>query len=124
MQALETELARVEEEQHANLSAEDYLSAGLVRFKEHDDCRYLGASSGIAITRLVMELAKQNTESRTIKEIVPDTKARQIKDRSDKESAKPTSKIYPMISDVAAPTLPTRELTGKLVEVFNNTGTI
>lgn len=123
VQALEAELARVEEEQHTTLDAESMIrSAGLVRFKDHDDCRYLGASSGIAMTRLVIELAKQNTESRTIKEIVPDMKARQIEDRFAKESSKPTSKVYPLISDVAAPTLPTRELTAKLIEVFTRTG--
>lgn len=55
-----------------------------------------------------MELAKQNTESRTIKEVVPDAKAAQILDRFVQESAKPTSKVYPLISDVAAPTLPSR----------------
>jgi len=123
VQALEAELARVEEEQHTTLDAESMIrSAGLVRFKDHDDCRYLGASSGIAMTRLVIELAKQNTESRTIKEIVPDMRARQIEDRFAKESSKPTSKVYPLISDVAARTLPTRELTAKLIEVFTRTG--
>lgn len=107
----EAELARVEEGQHVTLDAEAMIrSAGLVRFKDHDGCRYLDASSGIAMTRLVMELAKQNMESRTIKEIVPDMKARQIEDRFARESSKPTSKVYPLISDVPAPTLPTREL--------------
>ena len=66
-----------------------------------------------------MELAKQNTDSKTIKEIVPDVKARQIKDRFTKEQGKPTSKVYPMISDVAAPDLPTRGLTDSLVDNFN-----
>ena len=125
MQALEAELARVGEEQHADVDAEAMIrSAGLVRFKEHDDCRFLGASSGIAMTRLVMELAKQNTESRTIKEIVPDSEARQIKDRFARESSKPSSKVYPLISDVAAPTLPSWELTEKLIDVFNKTGIV
>lgn len=113
----------MEGEHHAELDAEAMIrSAGLVRFKEHDDCRYLGASSGIAMTRLVMELAKHNTESKTIKEIVPDTKARQIEDRFAKESSKPTSKVYPLISDIPAPSLPTRELTHELIDVFNRTG--
>lgn len=66
-----------------------------------------------------MELAKQNTDSKTIKEIVPDVKARQIKARFAKEQGKPTSKVYPMISDVAAPDLPTRGLTDSLVDNFN-----
>lgn len=66
-----------------------------------------------------MELAKQNTDSKTIKEIVPDVKARQIKARFAKEQEKPSSKVYPMISDVAAPYLPDHSLTRRLVEHFN-----
>ena len=71
------------------------------------------------ITRLVMELAKQNTHTKSIKEIVPDNDARQIKDRVTKEEEQPTSIVYPLISDVAAPDLPSRELTDQLVESFN-----
>ena len=66
-----------------------------------------------------MELAKQNTNTKSIKEIVPDNKARQIKDRFTKEEEKPTSKVYPLISDVAAPDLPSRTLTDKMVKLFN-----
>ena len=66
-----------------------------------------------------MELAKQNTHTKSIKEVVPDSKARQIKDRFTKEQEKPTSKVYPLISDVAAPELPSRELTDDLVDKFN-----
>ena len=71
IQVLEAELAHAVEEQYANLDAEVMMrSAGLVRFKQHDEGRYLGASSGIAMTRLVMELAKQNTDSKSIKEVI------------------------------------------------------
>ena len=66
-----------------------------------------------------MELAKQNTHTKSIKEIVPDNRARQIKDRFTKEEEKPTSKVYPVISDVAATDLPSRELTDDLVTKFN-----
>ncbi len=66
-----------------------------------------------------MELAKQNTNTKTIKEVVPDTKAQQIKECFSKEEEKPTSKVYPLISDVAAPDLPTHGLTDSLVENFN-----
>ena len=123
IQALEADLAQTAQDQYPTLDAETMIrSAGLVRFKKHDEGRYLGASSGIAMTRLVMELAKHNTDSKSIKEIVPETKAGQIKDRFAKESSKPTSKIYPLVSDVAAPDLPSRELAGNLVNVFNRTG--
>lgn len=123
IQALEADLAQAVEEGYANLDAEVMIrSAGLVRFKQHDEGRYLGASSGIAMTRLVMELAKQNTDSKTIKEVVPETTAGQSKDTFAKESSKPTSKVYPLVSDVAAPNLPSKELTGNLINVFNRTG--
>ena len=72
-----------------------------------------------------MELAKQNTQTKSIKEVVPDNKARQIKDRFTKEQEKPTSKVgpdpYPLISDVAALHLPSREQTDRLVDKFNRT---
>ena len=120
---LETELAEVASEEYTSPDAEAIMrGAGLVRFKENDESRFLGPSSGIALTRLVMELAKQNTSSKCIKEIVPDMKAQQIKDFFTKESSKPTSKVYPLISNVAAPVLPTRETTEKLIENFNLTG--
>lgn len=120
---LETELAQVAREEYAPPDAEAIMrGAGLVMFKENDESRFLGPSRGIALTRLVMELAKQNTSSKCIKEIVPDMKAQQIKDFFTKESSKPTSKIYPLISNVAAPDLPTRATTEKLTENFNHTG--
>ena len=67
----------------------------------------------------MMELAKQKSDTKSIKEIVSDSKAQQIKERFLVEEKKPTSKVYPLISDVAAPDLPTRGLTDSLVENFN-----
>jgi len=93
-------------------------AAGLVKFSENDECRFLGPSSGIAITRFVMEFAKQNAARRTIKEIVPHKAAQEIKEKFDAESEKPTSKVYPLISSVAAPDLPTRDLMDRLVEIY------
>ncbi|KAI9699028.1 MAG: hypothetical protein M1836_003217 [Candelina mexicana] len=119
VRALEEELARVTEDECLGPDAESMVrEAGLVKFTGSDESRFLGPSSGIAITRLVMELAKQNTETKSIKEIVPDQKAQQIKDRFALEDS-PTSKVYPLISHVAAPSLPSRELTDKLTEAFN-----
>ena len=89
-------------------------AAGMIKFNKNDEYRYLGPSSGIAITRLVMELAKQNTTNKSIREIVSDTTAREIKQKFDDESRK----VYPQISSVAAPHLPTRELTDKLVDIY------
>ncbi|OQV06262.1 Fungal Zn2-Cys6 binuclear cluster domain-containing protein isoform 2 [Cladophialophora immunda] len=92
--------------------------AGLVKFSENDECRFLGPSSGIAITRFVMEFAKQNSIRRTIKDVVPQHAAQEIKDKFDAESSKPTSKVYPLISSVAAPDLPNRDLMDRLVEIY------
>ncbi|KAL9581247.1 MAG: hypothetical protein Q9212_004009 [Teloschistes hypoglaucus] len=94
-------------------------SGGLVTLKENAETRYLGPSSGIAITRLVMEMAKRQTHSTSIQDIISHTKARRIRDRSTLESAKPTSKVYPLVSSVAAPELPSRNLTENLVDLFN-----
>ena len=124
VRALERELSRISEGGEP-LDAEILMrGAGLVRFKETDESRFLGPSSGVAMTRLVMEMAKQNSDCKSIKEIVPEAKAQQIKERFTRESAKPTSKVYPLISSFKAQTLPTRDLTERLVEVFNNKGTV
>ncbi|KAL8661134.1 MAG: hypothetical protein Q9202_005849 [Teloschistes flavicans] len=92
---------------------------GLVTLKENAETRYLGPSSGIAITRLVMEMAKRQTQSTSIQDIISHSKARRIRDHSTLESAKPTSKVYPLVSSVAAPELPSRHLTENLVDLFN-----
>ena len=123
VQSLEQELSQRQEDQSIEPDAELMVrGAGHVRFKENDESRFLGPSSGIAMTRLVMQLAKENTNTKSIKEIVPPQKAQEIKDRFARESSKPTSKVYPLISSVAAPNLPTRELTDQLVKNFNKKG--
>ncbi|KAF2473539.1 uncharacterized protein BDR25DRAFT_123768 [Lindgomyces ingoldianus] len=92
--------------------------AAAVHIQETDESKFLGPSSGITITRLVMQLAKQFTDSKSISEIVPDSRAKYIKATFDEEDKKPTSKVYPLISDVAAEDLPNRDLTNLLVQLF------
>lgn len=92
--------------------------AATVRVQDSDESKFLGPSSGITITRLVMQLAKQFTESKSISEIVPHSRAKDIKDTFTQEDQRPTSKIYSMVSDVAAEELPSRGLTNLLVELF------
>ena len=92
--------------------------AGLVKFSENEESRFLGPSSGIAITRFVMQFAKQNAARRTIKAVVSQHAADEIKHKFNMESQKPTSKVYPLISSVAAPDLPNRDLMDKLVDVY------
>ena len=120
---LEQELAQAVEEPDESLDPEVLMrGASLVQMKENAESRYLGPSSGIAMVRLVMELAKQNSKVTSIKDIVPERQAQEIKDRFAEEAEWPTSKVYPLISSVAAPDLPSRELTEILVEIFNMKG--
>jgi hypothetical protein len=120
---LEKQLADLERDD-VEPDPEDVMrGAAAVRTKESDETKFLGPSSGITITRLVMQLAKQFTDSKSISEIVPDSRAKSIKATFDEEDEKPTSKVYPLISDVAAEELPNRDLTNLLVELFYSKGT-
>ncbi|KAK5134940.1 hypothetical protein LTR08_005891 [Meristemomyces frigidus] len=115
---LEEELDKVENEDGAEDPEAMMRAAGAIRMHDAADSKYLGPSSGIAITRLVMQLAKQFTDAKSIKEIVPEQRARQIKELYHQEQAKPTSKIYPLISDVAAAELPNKPLAELLIQLY------
>ena len=122
---LEEELAMATDEPaDPPLTVEHLLrDASFVRIKENDEgARFLGPSSGIAMIRLVMEIAKNVCKAQSITEIVPEQKAREIRKRVAQEASKPTSKVYPEISFVAAPALPSIELTERLVENFHMKG--
>lgn len=69
-----------------------------------------------------MQMAMANTNAASIQEIISDQKAREIKEKFRDEETKPTSKVYPLVSSVAATGLPSRPLTDKLVEIFNERG--
>jgi len=115
---LEKQLAQLEKDD-GEPDAEDVMrDAAAVKVQDTDESKYLGPSSGINITRLVMQLAKQFTDSKSISEIVPHARAQSIKATFDQEDARPTSKVYPLVSDVAADDLPNRDLTNLLVELF------
>jgi hypothetical protein len=114
---LEEELDRVENDDGAD-DAETMMRAATVQMHDTKESKYLGPSSGIAITRLVMQLAKQFTDAKSIKDIVSEQRAWQIKDLYAQEQAKPTSKVYPLISDVAAKELPNRDLANLLVQLY------
>ncbi|CAG8977323.1 hypothetical protein HYALB_00009194 [Hymenoscyphus albidus] len=120
VRALEAELSQYTEEEGGPQKPEDIVRpGGLIRLDEDDETpRFLGPSSGIAMTRLVMEEAKKYTDSRTIRELVPEVRQRRPPMKSP-ESASERKKSYPMISAVPAPTLPSRLVTDKLIEVFN-----
>ncbi|KAF2182362.1 hypothetical protein K469DRAFT_232369 [Zopfia rhizophila CBS 207.26] len=115
---LEKQLADLEKDDLEPDPEDVMRGAASVRIQETDESKFLGPSSGITITRLVMQLAKQFTDSKSITDIVPDSRAKSIKKKFDEEDKKPTSKVYPLISDVAAEELPNRDLTNLLVQLF------
>jgi len=118
-------------------SAEDIVRpGGLVKLSESDETpRYLGPSSGIAMTRLLMDQAKRYTDSQRISELFPDVRARRM-DRFDRMQSivhmgasvsgpsgmAARKKNFPMVSEIPAQTLPARQVADKLVEVFNSRG--
>lgn len=116
---LELELDKTENDEGHDDPEVMVRSGAGVKLQEHDETKYLGPSSGTQITRLVMQLAKHFTNSNSIKEIVNETKARQVKALYAEEATKPTSKIYPLTSHVAAEELPNRSLTQLLVQLYN-----
>ncbi|ESZ92229.1 hypothetical protein SBOR_7394 [Sclerotinia borealis F-4128] len=120
VRALEMELSQLVEEEGNPPNSEDIVRpGGLIRLNEDDETpRYLGPSSGIAMTRIVMEEAKKYTDTRSIRELVPEVRQRRTPAQSP-DTAPERKKSYPMISAVPAPTLPSRLVTDKLVEVFN-----
>ena len=121
---LEREIADMSGGADTLLPVEDLVrGAGLVKIRENTESRFLGPSSGIAMTRLVMELAKALSHTKSIKEIVPEDMARGVRKRFEEEAAKPLSKVYPSTSSVAAPGLPSVELTNRLVDSFLGVGT-
>jgi hypothetical protein len=124
VRALEATLAQYTEEDTSPPKPEDAIRpGGLVRLDGNDDTpRFLGPSSGIAMTRLVMEEAKKYTDSRSIRELVPEVIQRRTPAQSPDTGAPERKVSYPMISAVPAPTLPSRLVTDKLVEVFNQKG--
>ncbi|KAI1334914.1 hypothetical protein F5Y15DRAFT_399701 [Xylariaceae sp. FL0016] len=134
VRALEAELGQYTDEDDYPKDHEDFIRpGGLVRLNETDETpRYLGPSSGIAMTRILMEEAKRYTDSKRIAELIPDLQTRRqantsamhgvTQPRSQSFSMPPPSsrkKSYPMVSAVAASNLPTRAIADRLVEVFH-----
>ncbi|KAF4556915.1 Fungal specific transcription factor domain-containing protein 60 [Elsinoe fawcettii] len=115
---LEKEIDRLENEDVTEDPELMMRSGAAVKLQDVDETKYLGPSSGTQITRLVMQLAKQFTDSKTIKEIVPDARARQAQELYAVEAAKPTSKVYPLISSVAAEDLPNKDLVHLLYQLY------
>ncbi|KAI9801981.1 MAG: hypothetical protein M1825_003037 [Sarcosagium campestre] len=96
-------------------TADVFKNPGLVKFEDTIEPQFLGSSSGIAMSRLVMELAKSNTVTNSIREIVPDVKNRNPNDWSPKPLLE---RQYPMLSATPAEELPRRHVTDKLTDIF------
>lgn len=118
VRALERQLEELEKEEHEPDPEDMMRGPANVRLGESDESKFLGPSSGIAITRLVMQLAKEFNDSKSITEIVNAERKQFIRSRFQIEEDKPTSKVYPLTSDVAAEELPARDLTTRLVLLF------
>jgi hypothetical protein len=105
---------------------------GTVRLDEADEMpRYLGPSSGTAMTRLLMEEAKRYAESRRIANLIPAVLARRAERRDRMQSVvmgtsisgpSGRTKSYPAHSIIPASALPSREIVDGLVRAFNDRG--
>lgn len=107
-----------------------------MRLNQSDETpRYLGPSSGIAMTRILMEEAKRYTDSKRISELIPEVRVRRqaamagagpFGKRSQSFSMPPPmssrKKSYPMISGVPAESLPSRGIADRLIEVYYQRG--
>jgi hypothetical protein len=131
---LEAELSQYMDEDEMPKSSEDLVRlGGFVRLNDHDETpRYLGPSSGIAMTRLLMEEAKRHADKKKISELIPEVRDRRQERLNRMQSivsmggsiSGPSGrrKSYPLISSGPASFLPSREMMDKLVDGFNNRG--
>ncbi|CEJ90454.1 hypothetical protein VHEMI06241 [[Torrubiella] hemipterigena] len=124
VRALEAELDQYTDEatDYPSTNEDIVRPGGMIRLSVSDETpRYLGPSSGIAMTRLLMEEAKRYTETNSISELIPEVRARrQARMQSIQMTGTPSGhkKSYPMISEHPAESLPTRAMATKLIEVF------
>ncbi|PNY26346.1 Transcriptional activator protein acu-15 [Tolypocladium capitatum] len=124
VRALEAELGQYtdDESDYPRTNEDIVRPGGMIRLKASDETpRYLGPSSGIAMTRLLMEEAKRFTESHRISELIPEVRARSQARMQSIQMTSPIGgrkKSYPMVSQHPAESLPKRETVGKLVEVY------
>ncbi|KAK3938719.1 fungal-specific transcription factor domain-containing protein [Diplogelasinospora grovesii] len=128
---LEAELGQYTDDvrDYPDINEEMVRPGGLVRLDETDETsRYLGPSSGIAMTRLVMEEAKRYSATYRIADLIPELHERRRLQQDRMQSISRTTasisgpagrkKSYPMISAVPASTLPTRQAADGLVNVY------
>lgn len=124
VRALEAELAQYTDDgnDYPKTTEDIVRPGGMIRLKASDETsRYLGPSSGIAMTRLLMEEAKRYTASNRISDLIPEVRARgQARMQSIQMTGPPSGrkKSYPMLSERPADGLPSRTTMDRLIELF------
>ncbi|UKZ80916.1 hypothetical protein TrVFT333_008681 [Trichoderma virens FT-333] len=124
VRALEAELGQYTDEDgdHPPTSEELVRPGGMIRLYGNDETpRYLGPTSGIAMTRLLMAEAKRFTDSNKISDLIPEVRARsqaRMQSIQMTGSASNRKKSYPMVSECPAEGLPTRAVADRLVEIY------
>jgi hypothetical protein len=97
---------------------------GLVRLSQFDadeTPRYLGPSSGIAMTRILVEQAKKFTDSKRVSDMLPTVRARRqtrMQSIIMTNPRAPRKKSYPTTSAHPARKLPEGELKNGLIDIF------
>uniref|UniRef100_L2FLI5 Fungal specific transcription factor domain-containing protein n=1 Tax=Colletotrichum fructicola (strain Nara gc5) TaxID=1213859 RepID=L2FLI5_COLFN len=121
VRALEAELRQYtdEDDEFSHIDEDMVRPGGLVKLNDTDETpRYLGPSSGIAMTRLLVQGAKLFTDSKRISELIPEVRARRMTRMQSIVMTRDRKKSYPMVSAHPAAALPTRPVANKLVDVF------
>ena len=127
VERLEAALAQYDIHDDAEPEDEDLVrEAAVVEFKQTSERKFLGASSGTTISRLVMRLAKQALGVKSINDVISAERLRQIDARVTQEQARPTSKAfpesYPLVSSYAETALPGTSLCDMLLRLYNVKG--
>lgn len=129
---LRTEVERLEAalaqyDIHDNLEPEEeelVRDAAVVEFRDTLERKFLGASSGTTMTRLVMRLAKQVLGAKSINDVISAERLRQIDAKAAQEEARPITKSadYPLVSSYAERKLPGKDLCNMLLHLYNTKG--
>ena len=128
MRELEAELAQYmdDDDEYPDGDEQMVRPGGLVRLKDAEEARYLGPSSGIAMTRLLMEQAKRYTDSGRVAELVPklDEKRAERLNRMQSivgfaGSVSGPAGLNPRYADGPATELPLPGVVDLLVDVYN-----
>ncbi|EPS36154.1 hypothetical protein H072_10342 [Dactylellina haptotyla CBS 200.50] len=117
VKALDQEIKQLEKEipPSSGLDEEDLVrSMGMVSLSDEEPERhFLGSSAGLQLARLVVEFAKRNTVTHSVREIVPPTEHEPA--RLQGKERRPSAFA---LSSAPIDKLPKRELTDKLVSEF------